>query len=110
MKIIFEEISKLFRSQLGRELEASRLSFVDDECVEYHGTTLRVPATAVTPFNKAEPFLGKFAEGGPSWIHFQQYVQPDGEVLVTVRRGALIDAKQPSINTSLTQNYRVEMV
>lgn len=110
MDMILGEISRFFHSQTGEQLDTAKLIFVDDESVEYHGINLRIPKSELVRFDDAEPFLQRYVQGGPDWVHFQQCVQADNKVLITVRRGALINAKQPSINTSLTRNYQVEFV
>lgn len=108
--LILSELSRLFRSQVGQELNAEALLFVDDDSVEYSGINLRVPRAALVTISYLDSFVQMYTEGGPDWIHFQQCLLPDHRVLVTIRRGALIGARQSSINTSFTRNYRVDFV
>lgn len=106
-EFVLKGISRLYESEVGGSIDPTKLSFIDDELVSYEGKNITLPGRSLIPFDAAEPLLRQFAEGGPSWIHFHQAVSREGDVVVTIRRGALIGAANPSINTSLNKDCTV---
>lgn len=108
--LIFKQLSDFYVNHVGQTLDISRISFVDDEQVEYMDIWLTVPRDAIVSFSDAKSFLLGYLNGGPSWVHFHQCLTSRGDILVSVRRGALVGAEQPSINVSLSKDCHLRVL